>query len=97
MASYEFSALAEGDALDIWCHIAADRPLAADRMLSRIHQAAARCAGFPGLGRRRLELSDDARVLPVDSYLLIYHPVPAGIIIDRILHAARDIDTEFSE
>jgi len=93
MANYEFSALAEADALDVWCHIAADRPLAADRMLARLHQAAARCAAFPGLGRKRPELGDETRVLPVDSYLLIYHPVPTGIIIDRILHAARDIDT----
>lgn len=97
MANYEFSALAEADALDIWCHIAADRPLAADRMLARIHQAAARCVGFPGLGRRRRELGEETRVLPIDSYLLIYRPIPTGIIIDRILHAARDIDTEFSE
>lgn len=97
MAHYEFSARAEEDALDIWCHIAADRPLAADRMLARIHQTAARCAVFPGLGRRRPEIGDQVRVLPIESYLLIYSPILTGIIIDRILHAARDIDTEFSE
>lgn len=96
MARYEFSALAAEDALDLWCHIAADRPLAADWMLSRIHQAAGRCATFPGLGRHRLELGEGVRVLPVETYLLIYRTIPAGIIIDRILHAARDIDTGVS-
>lgn len=97
MPGYEFSARAEDDALDLWCHIAADRPQAADRQLAKIHQSAARRAQFPGLGRRRSDLGPDYHALAVDRYILIYHPTAAGILIDRILHASRDIDTEFPE
>lgn len=97
MRAYEISIEAREDSLDLWLHIAARNPVAADRQVSRIERAAQRCATFPELGRRRPELGEGYRVLPIDSYLLIYRPIPTGIIIDRILHAARDIDTEFSE
>lgn len=96
MRAYELSIQAREDSLDLWLHIASRNPVAADRQVSRIEKAALRCATFPELGRRP-DLGDGYRVLPIDSYLLIYRPIPTGIIIDRILHAARDIDTEFSE
>ena len=97
MRAIELSPAAREDMLDIWCHIAPRNPAAADRQILRIEAAAARCLGFSELGRPRPELRENIRVLPIDSYLLIYRPIPTGIIIDRILHAARDIDTEFSE
>lgn len=97
MRAIEVSPEAREDLLDIWCHIASQNPVAADRQILRIEAAVARCANFPGLGRRRPELREHIRVLPVDSYLLVYSPIPTGILINRILHAAQDIDTEFSE
>jgi plasmid stabilization system protein ParE len=97
MRAVELSPEAREDMLDIWCHIASRNPAAADRQILRIEMAVSRCLGFPGLGRRRPELREHIRVLPVDAYLLIYRPTATGILIDRILHAAQDIDTEFSE
>ncbi|MFY8095182.1 MAG: type II toxin-antitoxin system RelE/ParE family toxin [Niveispirillum sp.] len=97
MPAVEISPEAREDMLDIWCHIASQNPIAADRQILRLEAAVVRCAKFPGLGRPRPELREKIRVLPVDSYLLIYLPMPNGILISRILHAARDIDTEFSE
>ncbi len=50
-------------------------------------------AKSPLLGERRDDLPGRPRVFCVGNYLIIYDPLPDGIQVARIAHAAQDIVT----
>ena len=52
-------------------------------------------ATSPSIGRRRDELAEDLRSLPHDSYLIFYRLVADGVLVVRVLHAARDVASLF--
>jgi plasmid stabilization system protein ParE len=43
----------------------------------------------------REDLAPGLRVLPYDHYLIFYRPMDTTVRIERILHDARDVDTQF--
>ena len=82
---------ARADLLSLHRWIAADRPAAADAMVRRLAEAFDRLADQPGLGRARLPKHPAIRTFPVNPYLIFYETDDrGGVVIVRILHAARD-------
>jgi toxin ParE1/3/4 len=86
---------AEADLLDIWFHIAGDDPAAADRLLDRIESALEMLADNPHAGRARPDIMPEIRSFPVGPYLLFHAASGNGVELVRVLHGARDIDSDF--
>jgi plasmid stabilization system protein ParE len=86
-----FTRRAERDLVEIWKHIARDRPLTADVVLRRINRQCSLLASFPEMGRRRPDLAPDVRSFPTDRWLFLYRAREAEIMISRIVDGARDL------
>jgi len=86
---------AENDLDEIWWYIAQDNPDCADKLLDEIEEASQKLARFPNMGRSRDELHPGLKSFPVGMYLIFYMPISGGILIVRILHGMRDIDSFF--
>ncbi len=85
---------ARNDLEEIWEYIARDSVDAADRVLREIEQAVNRLGETPGIGHLRPDLSTlGSRFFAVYSYLLVYRAEAQPIIILRVLHGARDVQT----
>ena len=92
MNSFELTAAARADLLEIWEYIRADNLNAADKVLNSLHDAFVKLARYPMLGHVREDLADsEHRFFPVYSYLIIYLAAAKPIQIIRVLHAARDV------
>lgn len=90
MAEARLSPRAEQDIRDIWCTIAIDNEPAADALLRRMLEKADLAATQPNMGVARPELSPTARILIEGSYILIYEPMPYGILVVAIVYGGRD-------
>lgn len=88
---------AKADFVEIWNFIAAKSPDAADRLLDEITSKFAMLVSMPQAGRRRDEIAEDVRSFPVGKYVIIYCLTTDNLIILRVLHAARDINSIFGE
>ena len=86
---------AQDDITEIWGYIADDRELQADAFGDRLDAKFQLLARQPGLGRVREELAPGLRSFPVERYVVFYEPVLDGIAVVRVLHSARDVDTQF--
>jgi toxin ParE1/3/4 len=86
---------AEADVLDIYRHIAADNPRAADKWLEKIDRTLGLAAKFPGMGEQVEHLAPGLRRLTEGNYLLFYVPIEGGIELQRVLHGARRIEDLF--
>ncbi|GAB4180364.1 MAG: type II toxin-antitoxin system RelE/ParE family toxin [Coleofasciculaceae cyanobacterium] len=95
MSSFKLSTQAEQDLEDIWTYIAQDSEQAADALIDEIIQRFPKLVAFPDMGRKRDDLLEGLRSLPVKSYVLFYRRTQEGIEIFRILHGRRDIEGEF--
>ncbi|HUO93245.1 MAG TPA: type II toxin-antitoxin system RelE/ParE family toxin [Rhizomicrobium sp.] len=64
-------------------------------VIARLHRAMTSIAGYPGIGRKRLDLSGSPMCFPVQSWLVFYRPTPdrTGVEIIRVIDARRDIET----
>lgn len=67
---------AEQEIEDIWLVIAADDPLAANRIVRNIGEKIDILADYPRLGPRRPEIAPAMRVLIEEPYLIIYENKP---------------------
>lgn len=79
------------DVDDIWLHIAADDPGAANRMVERLAAGVARLADFPESGPARPEIGVGARGVMVGKYLVLYRVNADCVEIVRVIHGAREI------
>jgi len=96
MPRIRFTDSAETDLLDLWLNIAEDNPSAADESLDSIKATVALLSSQPEMGRARPELADGLRSFPTRTpYVIFYLPDNDGVLIVRVLHHARDIDTEY--
>ena len=91
MIQLVFSEPAENDLAEIAAFIAADDPAAALRVLTAIRAATAHLAAFPAIGR--LGRVPGTREFTVTSlpYLIVYERMGDTLIIDAVLHGARDL------
>lgn len=95
MKKYRLSPLADFDLDEIWEFIARnDREMAANFILELMQEFTV-LAREPQLGRSREDLSANVRLFPYRKYLIFYRPTQYGIEIYRVLHSARDVESEF--
>lgn len=83
---------ARADLIDIWLHVAADSPAAADRLFDRLEARVRSLDTFPQSGPARPDIAPDARMLVASPYVILYRLVPEGVQVVRVLHGARHID-----
>lgn len=74
---------------EIRSYIARDNPAAATRVASRIHQAVARLADHPELGRPGREPSIRELVVARTRYVVAYSVEEEPITIPAVVHGAR--------
>lgn len=86
-----FTRAAREDLIDIWAHVAADDPAAADRVLDRLDEAASYLIQNPELGPARDDIRHDLRYLVSGSYLLLYRIIGEDVEIVRAVHGRRDL------
>jgi toxin ParE1/3/4 len=82
------------DFLEIWEFIAADNLAEANKLIDLFDTKLAILAVSPHLGRERSELAPNLRSLPIGNYLIFYRPLTDGIQLIRVLHGARDTQTD---
>ena len=94
MPSVVFSRSAQTDLLEAWSFISEQSFEAADHVMDVIEKEAQTLALQPLMGRARPELSASIRCWPTStSYNLYYIPEESGVIVVRVLHHARDIQS----
>ena len=91
MAAVFFTRQAREDLIDIWLHIAADDPGAADRVLDRLEMAAMNLIENPRMGPARDDIRRGLRYLVSDTYLVLYRIIDGGVEIVRVVHGRRDL------
>ena len=90
-----FAPAAEADLETMVDYIAADNPAAADELVTRLEDLAARLAETPGMGRARFDLLPNLRSFRLGRYLLFYRVTSSAIEVVRVLHGARDFPALF--
>ncbi|MFO1048733.1 MAG: type II toxin-antitoxin system RelE/ParE family toxin [Geminicoccaceae bacterium] len=83
---------ASEDLIELWTHIAADNPSAADRMLDRIEAKLRLLAATPKLGPARPDIAEGLRLFPIKRYVVLYRELPDGIEVVRVVHGMRRLD-----
>jgi len=94
MARVLYTRSAETDLLEAWLFIAEEDPIAADRVLDTIDGEANTLSLQPLMGRARPELGEGVRCWPTATpYILFYASEGEDIIVLRVLHHARDVQS----
>lgn len=94
------SKAAARDLDEIWDYIAIENhnPTAAMQLIDEFSGTYMQLSANPGMGQRVERLSPDIRRFPVrTNYIIFYEPIPDGILIVRVLHAARNITKDMFE
>ena len=82
---------AERHLLDIWKHVARDRPTVASEVLRRFDRQCRSLSASPGLGRQRPDLGEGLRSFVVERWLIVYRLQAGGVVISRVIDGARDV------
>lgn len=95
MAELFTSRRAEEELRQIWRHIAADNPTAADRLLLRIDEKLQLLRDFRGIGTLRDDIRPGLRMLAGGNYLLLYEHDAADGTVELIsaIDGRRDLST----
>ena len=91
MAAVFFTRQAREDLIDIWLHIAADDPGAADRVLDRLELTAMNLPENPRMGPARDDIRRGLRYLVSSTFLILYQVAEGGVEIVRVVHGRRDL------
>lgn len=82
----------------MWDYIAKNSDVeTAERFVDKLEAACEKILEAPLGYRPRPDLSASLRSCPYQSYIIFFYPEQFGIVIARVLHAARDHDAIFSE
>jgi toxin ParE1/3/4 len=95
MKRYRLDADARADLVSIHKYVAHDNPIAADRLIHNLKQKFRLLASQPLIGEERPELAANLRSFSAGNYVVFYRPVRNGIEVVRVIHAARDIGSQF--
>lgn len=95
MSRLLFAALARDDLLKITRYIARDNPDRARSFVAELRQQCARLAEQPNLGVARPKYAERLRMLSHGRYLIFYCVFESGVLIERVLHSARDLGRLF--
>ena len=95
MKRYRLDTDARVDLVSIHKYVARDNRVAADRLIHELKQKFHLLASQPLIGEERPELAANLRSLSAGNYVVFYRPVRNGIEVARVIHAARDIGSQF--
>lgn len=97
MADLFISRRAEEDLRQIWRHVAAENPAAADRMLLRIDEKLQLLRDFPDIGTLRDDIRPGFRMLVEGNYLLLYEHVEVEGVVEivAVVDGRRDLGSIF--
>ncbi|MEQ1864108.1 MAG: type II toxin-antitoxin system RelE/ParE family toxin [Micropepsaceae bacterium] len=87
--------LAESDLDEIWFSIATDSVERADKFLDRLTERFVLLSKSPRAGRARSELLPGLRSFSYRGYAVFYSLSDDGVLVERVLHGARDVDAIF--
>lgn len=96
--SHRIAPRAELDLDDIWYHLATESGSieTANRLIDTISDRFVLLAGFPHMGRRRdHDFGPGFRSLAVGEYVIIYCVEDKDVLILRVVHGRRDLETLF--
>lgn len=94
MAELRFRPRARADILDIWLHIGAENPTAADKVTDAIERRLQQLVGHPYSGLLREDIGQSIRHLVAGQYLAFYRVMPEFIDVLRVLHGKRRIEPD---
>lgn len=95
--------VARRDLIEHYVHLGEDNLDAAERLLEHTSTLLDNLARMPTMGRTRSYANPELtgiRFLPIPGFkkhLVFYRPMPGGIEVVRILHAARDLHSLFED
>jgi plasmid stabilization system protein ParE len=91
--TYELSAAARVDLLQIWNYLAENASIdVADKVVRDIETGIRKLVRMPKLGHARTDLTDrHVLFYRVHSWLITYRPGTKPLQVARVLHSARDI------
>ena len=93
---YEVTEQADQDLFDISLYLARMGSIeTAERFIDAINSKFPLLADNPGMGRAREELAPGVRSFPEGKYVIFYRAISDGILILRVLHGSRDVDSLF--
>jgi plasmid stabilization system protein ParE len=87
------------DLEEIALYIAAKdaRPATAERIVNEVHQLCDLIATQPEMGERRTDLGTRCRVFSfMRRWIIVYRPMPDGIVVMRFVNGTRDYGKLFS-
>lgn len=84
---------AERDIEEIGDFIARDSPAQATRFVVMLRQRCAAIGVLPNAAPRRPELGEGIRMVVYRGYLIFYALRDDAVVIERVLHGARDTPT----
>jgi toxin ParE1/3/4 len=90
-----FAARAEADLEDIGDYIAEDNPLRARSFTIELRERCKRIADMPRAYPLRPEIASDIRALVMGNYVILYSAHADHVLIERIVHGARNIEELF--
>jgi toxin ParE1/3/4 len=86
---------ADADLLQIYRHLSSQSPAGAASIAREIARKFQNLSDFPFIGRERSSLAQGLRSIVVYPYVVFYMVDRDAIVIVRVLHGHRDIDSEF--
>jgi toxin ParE1/3/4 len=86
---------ADADLVQIYRHLSSQSSAGAESIAREIARKFRNLSDFPFIGRERSSLAQGLRSVIVYPYVIFYTIEPDSIVIVRVLHGHRDIDSEF--
>jgi toxin ParE1/3/4 len=83
--------MALDDLIGIAKYIACDNPTRARSFMAELRASCAALARQPGMGRLRTDLGLGVRLFPHGNYVVLFSAVNGGVLIECVLHGARDL------
>ncbi|QHC98969.1 plasmid stabilization protein [Pseudomonas sp. S04] len=96
MRQLSFSAMARDDLQHIARYIARDNRTRARTFVDELRQRSLLLVEQPDLGVAREDCAKGLRMLTHGRYLIFYSVSGQGILIERVLHSARDLGRQFA-
>ena len=88
---------AEADLAEILAYLSGHSRGAAERLVRGLTEKSRLLEQLPEMGRPRDDLAPGLRSVVVEKYVIFYQPTPDAVVIVRILHGSRDIDSLFHD
>jgi toxin ParE1/3/4 len=86
---------ADTDLLHIHTYLVERNPATAAALVLRFNQAFENLTRFPFIGRDRSNLTQGARSIVVETYVVFYRVDGERVTISRVMDGRRDIEAEF--